>query len=54
MAKRAHVRFITRVKNQSEFTQMADLGGENLTGGSIGRVEGIGRGDTVTFGSART
>jgi len=54
IAKKAHVRLITRLKNQSEFTQMACLGGENRAGGGTGRVEGIDVGATVTFGWART
>jgi hypothetical protein len=52
VAKRAHVRLITKLKNQSVFTQMAYLGGVN--GGGIAITEGIDVGDTVTFGLART
>jgi hypothetical protein len=40
---------MTKLKNQSEFTQMAYLGGEN--GG--GFVTGKGMGARVTFGLAR-
>jgi len=52
IAKSALVRLITKLKNQSEFTQMAYLGGEN--GGGVAMVEGIDVRGTVTFGSART
>jgi hypothetical protein len=41
---------MTRLKNQSEFTQTAYLGGEN--GGGLATGEGIGA--RVAFGSART
>ena len=43
----AQLTLITKLKNQSEFTQMAYLGGENA--GGLGTGEG-----TVAFGSART
>ena len=49
VAKRAQVRLVTKLKNQSEFTQTALFGGEN--GGGVG---GIGVRGTVPFGSART
>jgi hypothetical protein len=52
IAKSAHVRLITKLKNHSEFTQMAYLGGEN--GGGVAMAEAIDVGGTVTFGSART
>jgi len=51
VAKTAPVRLITRLNDQSEFTQIACLGGEN--GGGMVRVEGMDVGDTVMFGSAR-
>ena len=41
---------MTKLKNQSEFTQTAYLGGEN--GGGLAKGEGIGA--RVAFGSART
>jgi len=41
---------MTRLKNQSEFTQAAYLGGEN--GGGIATGEGMD--ERVAFGSART
>jgi len=41
---------MTKLKNQSEFTQMAYLGGEN--GGGLGTGEGVE--ERVAFGSART
>ena len=44
------MRLVTKLKTQSEFTQMANLGGEN---GSGGTGEGIEVGGTVTFGLAR-
>jgi hypothetical protein len=50
VAKRAHVRLITRLKNHNEFTQMADLGGENGSGDGIG---GMDMGGKVMFRSAR-
>jgi hypothetical protein len=50
VANRAHVRLMTKLKNQSEFTQMACLGGEN--GGGMATGEGIDA--RVAFGSART
>jgi hypothetical protein len=37
VARRAHVRLSTRLENQSELNQMADLGGLNVDG-----LEGIG------------
>jgi hypothetical protein len=49
IAKKAHVRLITRLKNQSEFTQMAALGGENGSGDGIG---GMDVGGKVMFRSA--
>ena len=42
---------MTKLKNQSEFTQTAYLGGEN--GGGVAMVEGMDVGGTVTFGSAK-
>ena len=51
VAKRAHVMLITRLKNQSEFTQMAYIGGEN--GGGVATVEGKDVPGAVPFGSAR-
>jgi len=51
-AKSAHVRLITKLKNQSEFTQIAYLDGEN--GSGVAMVEGINVRGTVTFGLART
>jgi hypothetical protein len=41
---------MTRLKNQREFTQMADLEGEN--GGSVATGKGVD--EFVTLGSART
>ena len=38
IANRAHVRLMTKLKNQSELTQTADAGGEN--GGGSGSVVG--------------
>ena len=45
VANGAAVRLITKLRNQSEFTQMAYIGGEN--GGGLGRMEGMDAG--VTF-----
>ena len=45
VANSAAVRLITKLRNQSELTQMAYLGGEN--GGGLGMLEGIDVG--VTF-----
>jgi hypothetical protein len=50
VASKAHVRLMTKLKNQSEFTQMAYLGGEN--GGGWATGEGID--ERVEFGSERT
>jgi hypothetical protein len=50
VASRAHVRLMTKLRNQSELTQTADFGGEN-GGGSAG-VARIAARDT--FGSARS
>ena len=50
VANKAHVRLMTKLRNQSEFTQTAYLGGEN--GGGLAKGEGM---DVrVAFGSART
>ena len=46
------MKLITKLKNQSEFTQMAYLGGEN--GGGTAMVEGMDVRGAVTFGSTRT
>jgi hypothetical protein len=51
VAKRAHVRLISRLKNQSEFTQTEYLGGEN--GGGVATNEGMDVRGAVKFGSAR-
>ena len=51
VANRPQVRLITKLKNQSEFTQTAYVGGEN--GGGIATAEGMEVRGTVTFGSAR-
>ena len=48
VANSAHVRLITKLKNQSEFTQMAYLGGENWGGLARGEM-----GVCVAFGLAR-
>jgi hypothetical protein len=53
IAKSAYVRLITRLKNQSEFTQMAYLGGENGARVGMERVEGVGVGGRAAFGLAR-
>jgi len=50
IADRAQVRLIHKLRNHSEFTQIAYLGGEN--GG--GSVVGMGVGSTVMLGLART
>jgi hypothetical protein len=47
---KAQLRLITRLKNQREFTQTADLGGENEGGVATGEGVEV----RVTFGSART
>lgn len=39
VAKRAHVRLMTKLKDQSEFTQTAYVGGENW--GGVETVEGM-------------
>ena len=44
----AHERLITKLKNQSEFTQTAYLGGENA--GGVATVDGVDR--RGAFGSA--
>ena len=49
VAHRAQLMLMTRLKNQSEFTQTEYLGGEN--GGGLATEEGVE--ERVTFGSAR-
>jgi len=44
----AHVRLIDKLKNHSEFTQMADIGGVKV--GGVAAVDGM----EVVFESART
>jgi hypothetical protein len=50
VASRAHVRLMTKLRNQSELAQTADFGGEK--GGSLAGVARIDARDT--FGSARS
>jgi hypothetical protein len=45
VANIAHVRLITKLKNKSEFTQMAYAGGENA--GGLTKVEGVDGRDTL-------
>jgi hypothetical protein len=51
VAKTAQVRLITKLKNQSEFTQMVYLGGEN--GGGTAGMDGMDVRGSVAFGSAK-
>jgi hypothetical protein len=44
VANVAQVRLITRLKNQSEFTQIADFGGENVE--ESGTRDGVGSHDS--------